>query len=114
MSAIDFTQHPGVMSAKKVLDRALMILQIALNDHGIDGLMPSEIAKILTDKFRVSTTKNAVSMALGNATKLANRVSSGAGYGYRIMGPGEEYLAHQGENEEPSAVALKKYLQRPR
>ncbi len=40
LQRIDSTQHPGVRSATKVLDRSLMILQIALNDHSIDGLTP--------------------------------------------------------------------------
>ena len=97
---IDSTQHPGVLSAAKVLDRALMVLHIALNDHGIDGLTPSEISTVLTDKFRVSTSSAAVRMALGDATDLVNRVSKGKGYSYRIMGPGEEYLAHLESSED--------------
>jgi len=107
ISAIDSTQHPGVASANKVLGRALMVLKIALTDHGIDGLKPSEIAKILTEKFRVSTTSNAVNMALGKATGLVNRVSSGPGYRYSIMGPGEAYLAHPGEDGEVPRASKK-------
>ena len=74
-----------------------MVLKIALNEHGVDGLTPAEIATVLTDKFRVSTTSAAVRMALGDATNLVNRLPRGKGYAYRIMGPGEEYLAHLGE-----------------
>ncbi len=99
---IDSTQHPGVLSAKKVLDRALMVLQIALNEHEIDGLTPTEISTVLTDKFRVSTTSAAVRMALGDVTNLVNRLPRGKGFAYRIMGPGEEYLAHLGEGESSS------------
>lgn len=40
LSVIDSTQHPGVKSASKVLDRSLMVLQIALTEHNIDGLTP--------------------------------------------------------------------------
>jgi hypothetical protein len=94
MESIDSTEHPGVSSASKVLDRALMILQIALKDHSVDGLAPSEIASILTDKFRLNTTDAAVRMALGKAAKLVNRVPRGTGFVYRIMGPGESYLVH--------------------
>jgi hypothetical protein len=71
-----------------------MILQIARTDHDVDGLTPGDIAKILTDKFRLSTNDSAVRMALGNATDLVNRVQKGNAFIYRIMGPGEEYLAH--------------------
>ena len=97
LKSIDSTQHPGITAASKILDRSLMILQIAYTDHGVDGLAPSEIAEILTDKFRVNTRSAAVSNALGEATNLVNRVPDGAGYRYKIMGPGEEYLAHMGE-----------------
>ena len=94
VDGIDSTQHPGVASASKVLDRALMVLQIALKDHSIDGLSPGEIASVLTEKFRLNTSAPAVRMALGSATTLVNRIPRGTGYAYRIMGPGEDYLAH--------------------
>lgn len=99
MSSIDSTQHPGVRSATKVLDRALMILQIALNDHGVDGLMPGQIAQLLTEKFRIGTRDSAVRMALGGSSNLVNRVSVGSGYLYKIMEPGLTYLSRgvQGE-----------------
>lgn len=108
VEVIDSTQHPGVSSAKKVLDRALMVLQISLNEHGVDGLTPAEIATVLTDKFRVSTTSAAVRMAFSNATNLVNRLQRGKGFVYRIMGPGEEYLAHFDEDEKPSSLSKAK------
>lgn len=98
MEQIDSTQHPGVRSSSTVLDRSLMILQIARKEHNIDGLAPSEIARILTDKFRVNTTDAAVRMALGKVTNLVNRVQRGKGFIYRIMGPGEEHLANLKED----------------
>ncbi|MDZ4654997.1 MAG: hypothetical protein U1F44_03890 [Coriobacteriia bacterium] len=92
---IDSTQHPGVRSATRVLDRALMVLQIALRDHGVDGLTPSEISRVLTEKFRLRTTAPAVRMALKDVSDLVDRVPDGRkGYRYRIMGPGEEYVSH--------------------
>jgi len=102
MSVIDTTQHPAVAATTKVLDRALMVLQIALRNHGIDGLTPPEIAQILTDKFRLNTSRQAVSMAISSAITLVNRVHRGSGYEYRIMGPGEEYLTHLGSEREPA------------
>ena len=33
LGSIDSTQHPGIGAASKVLDRSLMVLQIALHDH---------------------------------------------------------------------------------
>ena len=99
LESIDSTQYPGIKSANKVLDRSLMVLQIALNDHSVDGLSSPDISRILTDKFRISTTRNAINMALGKATDLVNRTPSGKGFKYRIMGPGEEYLARLEEGE---------------
>lgn len=94
LSAIDSTQHPEVVSASKVLDRALMVLNIALTNHNVDGLTPSAIAIILTEKFRVKDTQKAVSMALGRATTLVNRIPDGQGFLYKIMNPGKKYLEH--------------------
>jgi len=73
IESIDSTQHPGITSEVKILERSLMVLQIARTDHGIDGLTPLEIADILTEKFRISTRNSAVSNALGMATSLVNR-----------------------------------------
>lgn len=101
LANIDSTQHPGIAAAQLVLDRALMILQIARTEHGVDGLTPPQIAKILTEKFRLSTSNAAVSMALGKATNLVNRIPEGQGYKYRIMSPGEAYLAHLSTDKEP-------------
>ncbi len=102
MSVIDTTQHPAVAATTRVLDRALMVLQIALRNHSIDGLTPTEIAQILTEKFRLNTSRQAVNMAISSATTLVNRVRRGSGYEYRIMGPGEEYLTHLGSQPELS------------
>lgn len=109
LQTIDSTQHPGITSNAKVLDRALMVLQIALNDHHVDGLTPPEISKILTDKFRIATTPAAVSMALGNVTNLVNRSKIGLGYSYKIMQSGRDYLAHlrQGDSAPSSAKKLR-------
>jgi hypothetical protein len=107
LGAIDSTQHPGVTSSNSVLDRALMILQIALNDHNVDGLTPPEIATILTDKFRIRTSRNAVAMALGGATNFVNRTPSGHGFSYRIMAPGEKHLAGLNVHDTSLVVASK-------
>ncbi|MEA2564210.1 MAG: hypothetical protein QOH06_5714 [Acidobacteriota bacterium] len=102
VESIESTQHPGVTSSAKVLDRSLMILQIAREYHGVDGLSPSEISSILTDKFRISTSAAAVSTALGKATHLVNRVPRGKGFQYRIMAPGEKYLSSRDGKASPS------------
>lgn len=107
IAAIDTTQHPAVASAAKALDRSLMVLQIALRSHELDGMTPPEIARVLTEKFRLNTSADAVTMALGSATTLVNRISRGRAYEYKIMGPGEEYLKHLGTNDGGAKVSFK-------
>lgn len=85
-----------------------MVLQIALRDHDIDGLTPGDIAGVLTEKFRISTRNAAVSNALGLATTLVNRTQQGAGYLYKIMGAGEEHLAHYNQNPNEKTPAARK------
>ncbi len=110
LSKIDSTQYPGILSASKVLDRSLLVLMIALKDHHIDGLTPSAIARILTDKFRMKTTKEAIGMALGRATTLVNRTPDGQGFLYKIMAPGEEYLSRldSGDNLSRAVTSTRK------
>jgi hypothetical protein len=105
LSEIDSTQHPEVKSAAKVLDRSLAVLQIARTHHSVDGLTPADIATILTEKFRIGTTKAAISMALGQATALVNRTPQGQGFLYRIMGPGEEYLTRLNDPESSAETS---------
>lgn len=67
-----------------------------------------DIARTLTEKFRINTSKPAVSMVLGKATDLINRIPEGTGFLYKIMAAGEEYLAHLGEPESSSSVVSKR------
>jgi hypothetical protein len=52
ISSLSRTDHPEIMGAARSLDRALHLLRVAHRDYGIDGLTASQIAKVLTDKFR--------------------------------------------------------------
>ena len=93
MKAADSKRYPEVASTGKVLDEALMILQIASRDHGIDGLTPSEISRLLTEKFRVSTTSAAINRALGASPALVHRVRRGQMFEYKLLRAGEHYLS---------------------
>lgn len=97
---LDATKYPDIRTADQVLDRALGLLHAARVDHNIDGLTPQEIAKVLTDKFRIATPDTSVSDALGKRTgDLVDRVREGRGYRYRIMASGEEYLTGASSTE---------------
>ncbi len=90
---MDSTAYPQVHDASKILDQALVILRAARDDFEIDGLSSPQIAKVLTEKFRHRTSRQAVQMALASAGRMVDRVTpaSGAAY-FRIMRPGETYL----------------------
>jgi hypothetical protein len=81
-----------VSQARKVLDRALIVLRIAARDFEIDGLTAPEIARVLTEKFRQRTSRQAVTQALGAAHSMVDTGMRGRATVYRIMEGGEEYL----------------------
>jgi hypothetical protein len=92
IDGINRTAHPEVSSATKVLDRALAVLRIAARDFDTDGLTAPEIAKVLTDKFRKRTSRQAVTQALGAANTMVDTGRRGRVTVYRIMEEGETYL----------------------
>ncbi len=105
---IDSTQYPEISASKNVLEKSLRVLQLAHRDHEIDGLSPRDIAKILTDKFRIRTGDAAVRMALGKVSNLVDRVPQGKGFVYRIMAPGEEHLSRlESEEDVPTTTRPK-------
>lgn len=104
---IDSTSYPQVFAATSVLERSLWVLQLCHLDHNVDGLSPSDIARILTDKFRVKSTDSAVRMALSRASDLVDRVPQGKSFIYRIMAPGEEHLSRTSSEEQAMPRASK-------
>jgi hypothetical protein len=99
---INRTAYPEIASASKVLDRALALLRLASRDFGIDGLTAPEIAKVLTEKFRQRTTRQAVTQALSAAHTMADTGRRGRTTVYRIMQPGEDYLDAGGGKSQPT------------
>ena len=89
---LDRTRHPEIASAPGVLERALYVLRAAREDHQIDGLSAAQIANLLTEKFRIRTTNQAVRGALDSARDKVDRNTSGRPVTYRIMNPGDQYL----------------------
>ncbi|HEX8397119.1 MAG TPA: hypothetical protein VF644_06815 [Pyrinomonadaceae bacterium] len=107
---IDRTSHPEILKAQSVLDRSLHLLRIANNECQVDGLKAPQIAKILTDKFRLRTTRQAVGQALDKAGDKVDRIPSDNGIVYRIMSRGESYLDDEGSRDSDqhhSAVSRK-------
>ena len=91
----DLDQHTDVYSFAG-LELFLMVLRIAKLELGVDGLTPSEIAMICTEKLMKSegVHRSTISATLSNATPLAKRIDNprGRGYAYRLMPAGEKHL----------------------
>jgi hypothetical protein len=92
LADVDRTAHPEVTTSPRVLERAMLILRIAKDAHGIDGLTAPEIARVLTDKFRKKTSRQAVQAALDSAADFVDRIPTGGRVTYRIMHDGEVHL----------------------
>jgi hypothetical protein len=114
IDGINRTAYPEVAAATKVLDRALAVLRLASRDFDIDGLTAPQIAKVLTEKFRLRTSRQAVTKALGSAHTLVDTVKRGGTTVYRIMQPGEDYLEAGGNAGKNSETAVKPPRRRKR
>lgn len=112
LNADDF---PEIHRLQRTLDKALYIIKIVRDKMDIDGLVPSQVAKILTERFRVKSNQFVISMALMKAKEYVDRrkiiTRGGFAYSYRIMRAGENYLekclkeanTNIHENQEKSA-----------
>jgi hypothetical protein len=92
LSELDRTQYPEITSAPRVLERALFLLRAVRDNHSVDGLGASQIAKIITDKFRMRTSRQAVTQALDAAGDKVDKKIRGNKTTYHLMEPGYEYL----------------------
>jgi hypothetical protein len=94
VEAIDRTAYPDIGATARLGDRALKILQLAHQEYDVDGLTASEIATILSRKFRLPTKANSVLKALDRETDTVDiRSGAGASKVFHIMAPGEAYIA---------------------
>ena len=93
VSAIDRTRHVDVGETSRLADRALKVLDLALQHYSTDGLTAGEIAEILTKTFRLPAKPNAVAMALAREQSTANMSRRGNKNVFHITQPGEQYLA---------------------
>ena len=105
IDGINRTAHPGIASATKVLDRALAVLELAKRDFDIDGLTAPEIAKVLTEKFRLRTSRQAVTQALAPEHSMVDTQTRGRMTVYRIMQEGENYLQRAGSKDAEGETA---------
>jgi hypothetical protein len=81
------------------------VLRVAKRDFDIDGLTAPEIAKVLTEKFRQRTSRQAVAQALGAAHTMVDTRTRGRTTVYRIMQEGEDHLDRDGDPEHAGETA---------
>lgn len=94
-NSLNRSEFADIHKLKKVLDKSLYILKIVNEELKIDGLNPSQIASALTEKFRIKTTKESVSMALMKThyvDRIPTTINGSKSYIYKLMMAGEEYL----------------------
>lgn len=110
LDKLDRTSHPKITQGATALANSLRVLQAAHKELGIDGLSASDIDYVLTDKFRCSITRQAISIALNRAGRYVNRHKEGNSVIFRIMAGGEQYLVdlESGVAPEPSKPKKKK------
>jgi hypothetical protein len=114
IDSLSRTDYPEVGQAVRALDRALYILRIASEEYGIDGMSAPQIAKVLTEKFRLRVTRQAIGQALDAAGNYVDRVSGKRGAVYRLMQPGEDYLAAGGTSADHSGTSPRRTSTRRR
>jgi len=113
MDAIDRTSYPDVGATGRVADRALKVLHLAHQDHGVDGLTAADIANVLSRKFRLPVKANSVTKALERETDTVDaRSGPGGSRVFHIMAPGEAYLDRL-RSEGGSGRQRKTALRRP-
>ncbi len=77
----------------KPIGQNLYVLKIASDEFSMDSLSPKDIQIILSQKFRLSKSANAVSMSLMETVgRYVDRIQEGKEYLYRITSKGREHL----------------------
>jgi hypothetical protein len=104
---LDRTKYQEIFDAPNILTSSLFLLKVIKDDYNIDGLGPTDIAKLLTEKFRIRTTRQAVTQALDAAGNKVDKVIKRNRPYYRIMHNGEKYLENK-EFETDAKVETKK------
>lgn len=101
---ISRTDHPEVGRASRLADKAMLILDIANDKLGADGLTPAEISDILSKKFRLAGRPNSIRMALVRETESVDDREGR----FHIMAGGEERVAELRNPTASGAVPRKK------
>jgi hypothetical protein len=105
LEVLDRTEMAALLRGRKVLDRSLLLLQAA-GHHDIGALTVSDIADVLTIKFREPTKPSAVRMALDRSPSYTDRRPNAGTFLYSLMASGEAYLDSLTSSALPSATKV--------
>lgn len=91
---LDLATYAAVLAQPgKNLLKALVALEVARDQLGIDWMTPAEVERLLADRAGVrSVYRTNLSNALSKAPGMADRRRRGRGYEYRITSLGRETL----------------------
>ncbi len=104
LMAMERSRAAEVDDAQGALAKALALLLVARRELSIDGLTPTQMASVLTDKFRWRVTRQAINQAMDTAGNRVDRVKGGRGSRYRLMQAGETWLATPTDERKPDAA----------
>ena|SRR5438132_9353597 len=93
--AVDASGFGDMFTRRGLLvEKSLAVLKLARDEFGVEGLTSSQIAEILTRKFRVAGVHAAnISRDLGKSTQYVSRVTDDRGHTlYLLMVQGEQRL----------------------
>lgn len=89
---LDLKKYPDVYSYQTVLGRALWALEVVEKEFRLNRLTSAQIARVLTEKFRIKTSPQAVNYALREAGNMVDRLmEKGVNY-WRIMDAGKRHV----------------------
>jgi hypothetical protein len=101
-------QAPGVDLESGVLAKSLALLRVSFDELEIDGLGASQIAKVLTEKFRFRASRQAVNQALDRAGPLVDRRADTTPTKYFLMDAGVKFLDTPVDERSQTKAATKR------
>jgi len=103
-SVVDSTAYVGLFAGRgQLAEKSMAVLKMAKDQFGIDGLSPTEIAKVLSLKLRVAGVQAGhVSRDLSKVPEYVQVVEVGGVRKFLLMGGGERRLEEVSRNAPPS------------
>ncbi|WP_256841466.1 hypothetical protein [Ornithinimicrobium cryptoxanthini] len=114
VSAIARNDAAEIDQETSVQGRSMALLVVAKREADVDGLTAPEIAKILTEKFRHRTSRQAVQQAMDAAGNMIDRQRNGNSAAvYRVMKAGDEWLMMPADQRSASGGGRSRSRRRP-